>query len=641
MWSRIKERIARALTVTALLSLAACGGGGSGSSLLGNTSGGSTPPTPSPVAQQYSVQLLTSKTSIGTNDSTGTNIIAQVKDTNNNLVSGVPVTINSSGGNLQGAPFTTDQTGTAKGTLTTSNMLTNGQISLTATAGSSTSSALVITVYGTALTLTGATSATIGSQQSYSLTLTDSTGSPIASQPIALATTSGSISAPTVTTDSKGAATFTFTPGIADAVLTATATNLNASTTQNVSVSQNATSITTPTENQILYIGQSYPVTANVSLSGTAQNGASVSFTATRGTLTASTATSDVSGNATVYISSNTSGPALISAAANKVTGIRNIVFSALTAQKVIVQAATSVIPTNGSTQIQAQVQDNNGNAVVGATVNFTLLYENSGGTLSSATTTTNSQGIATVTYTAGGNTDNNFTIQATVPAQLPAQPTAVSGQVTPLSVAGKSFSVVIGEDNLIVKNTTNATYERTYNVIVTDNTGAPVQGAAIQLRALPKYYGKGAWELQTGATNWTQYYKAYPSGTDVLGSNGSSILYACASEDTNGNGVLDPGEDINGNGTLQPGNVVTFSPATPVTDANGTAVFKIIYGQNYGGWVYNSITATAIVSGTEGTNTLSEWLGVVAADTAASNKSGPAGNPSPFGVYGSCTVPN
>lgn len=625
--------------MAALLSLAACGGGGSGSSLIGNTSGGSTPPPP-PAAPQYSVQLLASKTSIGTNDSTGTNIIALVKDTNNNLVSGVPVTINSSGGNLQGAPFTTDQTGTAKGTLTTSNMLSNGQISLTATAGSSTSSALVITVSGTALTLTGATSATIGSQQSYSLTLTDSTGSPIASQPIALATSSGSLSAPTVTTDTKGAATFTFTPGTTDAVLTATATNLNASTTQNVSVSQNATSITTPTENQILYIGQSYPVTANVRLSGAAQNGASVTFTTTRGTLTASTATSDVSGNATVNISSNTSGPALISAAANGVTGIRNIVFSALTAQNVIVQAATSVIPTNGSTQIQAQVQDNNGNAVVGATVNFTLLYENSGGTLSSATTTTNSQGIATVTYTAGGNTDNNFTIQATVPAQLPAQPTAVSGQVA-LSVAGKSFSVVIGEDNLIFKNTANATYERTYNVIVTDNTGAPVQGAAIQLRALPKYYGKGAWRLQTGATNWTQFYKAYPSGTDVLGTNGGSILFGCASEDTNGNGVLDPGEDINGNGTLQPGNVVTFSPANPVTDANGTAVFKIIYGQNYGGWVYNSITATAIVSGTEGTNTLSEWLGVVAADTASGNTSGPAGNPSPFGVYGDCTTPN
>lgn len=571
---------------------------------------------------------------MGTNDATGTDIIALVKDANNNLVSGVPVTISATGGNLTGAPFATDQTGSAKGSLNTSNVLANGQITLTATAGTSTSQPLVIAVTGTALTISGATSATIGSQQTYSLTLVDSTGKPIANQPVSLTTSSGTLSATSVTTDSKGTAAFTFTPGTADAVITATAANLNAGATQNISVSQNATSITTPTENQILYIGQSYPVTANVSVSGTPQNGASVAFTTTRGTLTASTATTDVSGNATVSISSNTSGPSLISASANNVTGIRNVTFSALTAQKVIVQATSSVIPTNGSTQIQAQVQDNNGNAVVGATVNFTLQNETSNGKLSATSATTNNQGVATITYTAGGTPDNSFTIQAKVPSQQPNQPTAVLGQVA-LSVAGKSFSVVIGEDNKIVKNDANATYEKTYNVIVTDNTGAPVQGASIQLRALPKAYAKGGWELQTGATTWTQFYKEYPSGTVNPGAH-----QACASEDTNGNGVLDPGEDINGNGTLEPPNVVTFSPANPVTDANGTATFKIIYGQNYGGWVYNSITATAIVSGTEGSNTLSGWLGLASSDLDAGNKSGPAGNPSPFGVYGSCTYP-
>ncbi|ANJ67128.1 hypothetical protein A9404_06780 [Halothiobacillus diazotrophicus] len=589
--------------------------------------------------------MLASKTSVGTNDATGTDIIALVKDANNNLVSGVPVTISATGGNLTGAPFTTDQTGSAKGSLNTSNVLPNGQITLTATAGASTSQPLVIAVTGTALTISGATSATIGSQQTYSLTLVDSTGKPIANQPVSLTTTSGTLSATSVTTDSKGTASFTFTPGTTDAAITATAVNLNAGATQNISVSQNATSITTPTENQILYIGQSYPVTANVSVSGTPQSGASVAFTTTRGTLTASSATSDVSGNATVYIGSNTSGPSLISASANNVTGIRNVTFSALTAQKVIVQATSSVIPTNGSTQIQAQVQDNNGNAVVGATVNFTLQNETSNGNLSATSATTNNQGVATITYTAGGNPDNSFTIQATVPAQQPNQPTAVSGQVA-LSVAGKSFSVVIGEDNKIVKNDANATYEKTYNVIVTDNTGAPVQGASIQLRALPKAYAKGAWELQTGATTWTQFYKEYPSGTVNRGSQVNGTIYytgarqVCASEDTNGNGVLDPGEDINGNGTLEPPNIVTFSPANPVTDANGTATFKIIYGQNYGGWVYNSITATAIVSGTEGSNTLSGWLGLASSDLDAGNKSGPAGNPSPFGIYGSCTYP-
>ncbi|OYZ84807.1 MAG: hypothetical protein B7Y07_12195, partial [Halothiobacillus sp. 24-54-40] len=612
MIQHLFRKFNRALSVVALLSLAACGGGGAGSSLTGTT----TPPptTPTTPTTDYSVQLLASKTSIGTNDSVGSNIIALVKDANNNLVTSAPVTITATSGNLQGAPFITDSTGSAKGVLTTANLFANSQITLTANAGGANSAPLVITASGTSIGILGANSATIGVNQSYSLTLTDANGTPIPNQTINLATTNGSINPSQVTTSNVGSATFTFTPGTTDAVITASATTLNTTATQSVSVSQNSTAITTPNEGQILTINTIYPVTANITSGGSPMNGVQVSFTSTRGVLSAPSATTNSNGDATVNVTSPTSGPAVLSASANGVTGVRNISFTAPAAQRVIVQSNTSVLAPNSSTQIQALVQDNSGNAVVGTTVDFTIEYETSGGTLSATSAITNTQGVATVTYTAGAGTDNSFDIKATDRA------TQIFGRVS-LSVAGQSFSVILGTDNQIVKNSTNATYEKTYNIIVTDNTGAPVQGAIIKLRALPQFYRKGVWKSDV-ANNWTQ-----------------TISTTCGNEDLNFNGVLDSGEDINSDGKLEPGNVVTFSQPL-ATDANGTSTFKIIYGETYAQWVNIDLSATATVTGTEGTNTLSFWLPIASGDITG-NISGPAGNPSPFGVATNCSDPH
>lgn len=615
MFNKMLDKIRSGFVLMALLSLTACGGGGGGSSLVSSPgdTGGTTPPTTTPTTD-YSVQLLASETSIGTNDSVGTNIIALVKDANNNLVTGAPVTITASSGNLQGAPFITDSTGSAKGVLTTANIFTNTTITLTANAGGNDSAPLAITASGTSIDILGANSATIGVNQDYNLVLTDSKGTPIPNQVINLTTTSGTINPPQLTTDNTGSAAFTFTPGTTNAKITASATTLNTNYTKDVSVSQNSTSITTPNEDKILTINTTYPVTAHITSGGTSLSGVPVAFTTTRGTLSAASATTNNNGDATVYVASTTSGPAVLSASANSVTGNRNISFTAPAAQRVIVQANTSVLAPSSNTQIQALVQDNSGNAVVGAAVDFTIENETSGGTLSATSAITNTQGVATVTYTAGAGTDNSFDIKATD------RTTQLFGQV-PLSVAGQSFSVILGTDNQIVKNSTNATYEKTYNVIVTDNTGAPVQGANIKLRALPQFYRKGTWTADA-TNNWTQ-----------------KVSTSCGNEDLNFNGVLDAGEDINSDGKLEPGNVVTFSPPA-ATDGNGTSTFKIIYGETYAQWVNIDLSATATVTGTEGTNTLRFWLPIASSDITA-NVSGPAGNPSPFGVATDCSNPN
>jgi len=612
MWNVMPKAFKRLLLVAAAMTLSACGGGG-GTSLLdsGTTSGGTTTS-----GTQYSIELLASKTQVGTNDSTGVDVIAYVKDANNNLVSGVPVTISTTDGNLSGAPFTTDSSGTAKGTLTTTQLYANGQITLNASAGGSSAQPLIIGVTGTSIGFNGSSTAAIGGTQTYSVTLTDSNGLPIANKSIDLSATSGTLSAATVTTDSNGTATFDFTAGSSNATITASSSTLNATASKTITVSTNGTSITTPAQDgQILNINTAQTVTAHVTAGGVAAVGATVNFTATRGTLSASSAVTNGSGDATVTINSTTSGPALISATANGITANRNVSFTAPTAQKVIVQANSSVIDPNGSTQVQALVQDNNGNAVVNATVDFLLENETSGGQLSAASATTNSQGVATVTYTAGPNTDNAFDIRATDRA------TGVNGVVN-LSVAGKSFSVILGTDNKIQKDTATATYQKVYNVIVTDNTGAPIANAPIQIRALPQQYQKGVW-VNDGSGNWTQ-----------------NVSATCGNEDINHNGTLDPGEDTNNNGTLQPGNVVTFSPANPVTNSSGLATVTITYGETYAQWVNIDLSATATVSGTEGTNTLNFWLPIDAQDVT-SNVSGPAGNPSPFGTASICSNPN
>jgi hypothetical protein len=208
--------------------------------------------------------------------------------------------------------------------------------------------------------------------------------------------------------------------------------------------------------------------------------------------------------------------------------------------------------------------------------------------------------------------------IQPTVPG------TGVVGNAT-LTVSGQALFISIGTGN-VIGNLDNNTYEKEFSVYVTDVNGAPAADRVINLSVWADQYGKGTLSFFEGvegsASGW-----AY-----------SSTPTFCINEDTNRNGILEPGEDINSSGKLEPGLPVVITPSV-TTSASGFATFTLRYGENFANWVDTTITARAIVGGTESVKTQKYFLAASAPDMSATNP--PSSAISPFGTVPSCTAPN
>ncbi len=84
-----------------------------------------------------------------------------------------------------------------------------------------------------------------------------------------------------------------------------------------------------------------------------------------------------------------------------------------------------------------------------------------------------------------------------------------------------------------------------------------------------------------------------------------------CANEDTNRNGIADPGENIdgsvdsNGQPTLQPRKsdlIISYAdPAVTKTDARGILLLNVEYPQNVATWLAYKVRVTANVQGSQG----------------------------------------
>jgi hypothetical protein len=137
----IKMRKVGWLTALVALALAGCGGGGSsdfaGSSSSGGTSSGGTSSggASGGGAVSASITAVTDAATIPSDGSTPANITAYVRDAQNNLLSGIPVTFTATSGGISGSPATTDAGGAASATLITAGDTTPRTITVTATAG--------------------------------------------------------------------------------------------------------------------------------------------------------------------------------------------------------------------------------------------------------------------------------------------------------------------------------------------------------------------------------------------------------------------------------------------------------------------------------------------------------------------------
>lgn len=615
--------------------------------------------TISVVSVQQTLTILASSPTMPSNNSAPVTISAIVQNASNQLVPGVAVLFQASSGAIASTATTagatanpvvpagtTDINGMAQATLTTPGNPQNRFITVTVTAGSSTST-VQIQVVGTQLAVSGPASLVLSAAGSYSVSLTDSGGAGISGQTVALTSALGNTLTPgSVTTGSTGTAAFQMT-GVNSGNDTITATWQGVTQTLAVSVSNQNFMITAPTTNASINVTttatpNSVPVTLSWTSSGVGQSG-TVNLSTSRGTLSTSTMT--VSNGtftpASVTLSSTTAGPATISATALNSSGQVvatteiPVTFVASVPTTLAVQANPSTVPLQGQSTITATVTDANGNPVSGAQVDFGI-NDPTGGNLSTGQATTVASGQASVIYTASTTTSTPGGVVIT--AVLDKYQSITSG--TNLTVGGQAVSLKLGTGLSITANTTQ--FILPYTVTAYDASGVGVSGVNVSFTVTSVAYATGSYSYGGTPAQWNQNVAAPPTGGDPLevpGIGGCSPVSVYEL-----NGVIQTGNQTllasqipsNWIYTAVPSSVAAISQSPVTTAAGGSATINLTYTQNYATWVAVSLTATAIVQGTQNSTTATFWL--PALDTDITEQSPPPPFVvSPFGTATSC----
>lgn len=585
---------------------------------------------PTTGASVATVQLIASTPSLGSSPTDSVDISAIVKDTNNNLVSDVDVVFSSNGGDLTVTQSTTSASGVATANLTTASDPTNRTITVTANAGGVTNT-INVAVTGTTLSVSGATSLVFNDTAELIVTAKDSDGQGLINQNLTVSSANGNtLSATTITTGTGGQASVDIT-GTQGGNDTITVTGLGTSATYTINVSSDQFTFTSPTAANLLNLDIDVPhtVTVNWSANGTPQAGQNVTFSTTRGAITPSnTATTDANGNASVTIQSSNAGPAIITATttASGPTASIDAEFVAVTPDQLSVQAdRTSIGPNGEQATLTAIVRDPNNNLVKNIRVNFSIYDDVSNGSITTPTDTTDSQGRASTIYTSTSATTSKdgVVIIAAVEGQACTTPTiAVANSlcdVIYLTVAQNELFVVLGTSNII--RDTDLIYQYPYTVLVTDSGGNAVANTDVVLTLEPEFYQTGWLSWSSSAGQWFKNFYDF-----------------CPNEDVNRDGVLDATEDTNGNLVLDPRNVATV-PVTVTTDASGFANFTVDYAKQFALWVNVTLTATAGVAGTESSSSVNFWLPASIDDMQ--NEDNPPSYSSPFGATSTCDVIN
>ena len=589
-----------------------------------------------PAATVASLRILPSSTDLRSDADTaaeGVTLTAIVLDSSNNVIVGKTVLFSTDTGALQVTRATTDASGTAEAILTTGGDATNRTISVSATSDG-VPDTVEVAVTGTNLSLSGPNSIGSGDSGTYTATLVNAGGEGIGNEAVTVTVPSGddttantTASASSLTTNSDGQVTFQLT-GVTGGTDTLSVSALGLTATQVVNVSTFALDIITPSTGARPTIGSAQRFEVNLIQNGTpltpgAASG-QVTFSATRGTID-TTCTPSMGGNACAFVTSSgagSAGPATFTAAGPEgASESVDVEFVADNPSDINVQASPTSVPVNGTSQIRAIVRDDVGNLVSGQTVDFSLT-DSTSGSLSAGSATTDSRGVAVVTYNAGGVSSgtDDVVVTATV------RDTAVSNSAN-LTVGGTALRVSIGTGNdLLVPNET--TFDKPFTVIVTDASGNPAPpNTVFRVRLRSVGFRTGFFEqVDTSAP---------PDGTpDIWAAN---ITQTCPSEDVNQNGILDdvPFEDVNGSGQLEPFSVASV-PAELTLDEQGSVQFNVNYLQNHNVWTQVELTATATVSGTESSNSTTFYLEALAEDINNLDVPPPGFN-SPYNDSGGC----
>jgi hypothetical protein len=605
------------LLAAAAAVLSACGGG-SDDTLT-------TPPGGPNAPQVASLTLLTSSTQIPSDGAEPATISALVRDSNNNVMPDVTVLFTANSGSLVvSQPATTNDDGVVTARLSTAGDQANRVITVSGTAGNA-SSQVSVSVIGTTLTLTGPSSLPTGSSGTYAVKLVNASNDGIggASVTVTSANANG-ISQTPLLTNSQGDATFNLTANNSGND-TLTVSALGIQSTLAVSVSSDAFTFTTPAENAEIALGAAATITVRWTRGSAPAANENITFSTTRGVLSAPSALTNASGDASITISANNAGPALVTATNSAGTTIqRRIEFVATTPTTLELQANPFTVPTGDQSTLTAIVRDANGNLVKNQTVTFTL-DDVTGGGLSVGQSTTDSQGRASTTYTASTTTSsvNGVHVTATVPG-------STATDAVDLTVARREVFITLGTGNSIFEPNT-AQYRKEWIIQVTDAQGNGVNAVDVVVSVLSQRYW-GGYRVWTG----TVWAPVYPGPDNLTGCLDEDILTR--------DGVLGPTEDFNQNGRLEAGNILSVAPSGGTgnsvrTNANGFALIDVYYPQEYTSWIEATLQASTSVQGTEFAEATTFVPTGLATDFNRQDVE-PPGIVSPFGQDGDCLTP-
>ncbi|WDE00922.1 Ig-like domain-containing protein [Thalassomonas actiniarum] len=603
------------------------------------------------------ISLFASSQQIASSGAQSITLTAIAKDTNNNLLDNVNVTFTADSGQIEVVNAITGADGQATAILKTENEPTNRVITTTASSNFITDS-VSVQVVGTTVSLTGSTSLAINDDNSYIIKVLDSDGIGIANTQVNLSLTNTSTESPagavaelsiadSVSTDFTGQTSVVVT-GISGGTNGIIASSLGATVSQNVAVQGdsflfstfddgNGTSVdpsAVPAETiPDVLLSDSASLTLTWLRSGVAvPDGTQVNFTSTRGSLVASSATT-VNGQVTASLTSDNAGKALVTFTGTDDDIVLNnqleFEFIAESVDTIVAQALPNSVGPNGQTStISVVVKDANGNLVKNKDIDFTLTDTN-GGTIFPASAITDSNGSASTIYTSNNvSAQNDVSIQATV-RDNPSKTDTVS-----LTVADREVFIAIGTGNEIIE-VDSTSYNKQFSVFVTDIDSNPVENVDLTVSAIPVRFYKGIWVKFFENGEFITWKTNGPDG-EVY-----SDSFPCVNEDTNINGILDPGEDTNGNDLLTPGNVVA-ALGEVTTDSQGGAVIDIKYPQSFGHWIDIRLILSTQVNGTESSTQTTFTLPMSSADLLSEDITPPVagiGLNSPFGAQSDCTT--
>lgn len=593
-------KMSRIVLFATLLALTACGSGGDDDSFVAQPDpvadpvpdDGSTPVIP----EAASIEALTSNPQLQSDGGIPVIISALVKDINNNFIEGAVVQFSADSGGIEQINTTTGTDGVATARLSTQSDPTNRIIVVTASTGEL-SDSVNVNVIGTNLQITGPSNLAQGAVDTFTLVLNNANGQGIDGRSIDVTSSLGNtLSAQTLTTDSSGQAQFDYT-AVNGGTDTVTASALGETISSVVQIADDSFAFVSPAGDTEINLNTSQNVTLRWSQNNAPVVGQSVSFAATRGSVTPSSVVTNASGEANVSITASNAGQSTISAnTTNGPTATLSVEFVATTPDTIEVQASPFTIAPNSQSAITAVVRDANDNLVKNIVVEFDVDDTTSGG-LSVASAITDSQGRAQTFYSSSSQTSSvdGITITARVPQ------TSIEDTVN-LTVAGREVFFTFGTGNDLFEPNP-AQYRVPYVVQVTDADGAPVTGVNLIMSVVSDKYVKGYWCPDDNDGAW------FPV-----------VAARCDDEDFNRNGILDPGEDVNGNGSIDAGNVATIAPADGateiVTDSAGFAFIDIFYPQDRGRWLEVELEARASVQGSESSERQVFLLNVAASDT-------------------------